>query len=853
MPMRKLLVVDDSPDVHDLVGVWLLEEKLELHSATDGPQCMELARSVRPDLILLDVDMPGANGLDVCRDLKAAPETRDIPVVFLSGTTTTETKLAGLELGAVDYITKPFDPAELRARVRASLRTKQLMDELEQQAATLRESEVCFRVLAENSSDVITRLSPLGKFLYVSPACASVLGYEALELSGRCLYDFVYVDDVANVRQCQRSIPVKGNTATTEYRFRRADGTDVWLEATFRPIAGPGGTEICEVHSSARDISARKQSEAMEQDRTAVLELIARDCSPQEVVSLLINAAERLLHGAASVILLQDGALAQIAPHLPAPLARAIDSRLYRFASDFCSAAAESQSLVITTDLLTDPRWAALAEPAKHSGLRYCSAALLHSARGDTLGMFSLFSACESQPSPTTSTFLSMACKLIAVSEEHYLLNGRLAHQARHDALTGLPNRSLFEDRLRAALGAAAANETSVGVCYLDLDRFKQINDTLGHQAGDTLLCKLVARFREHLGDNDLLARMGGDEFAMIMPDNPDPLATVGRMIESLRESFDIAGTELFVNISAGIAVYPRDGRDATTLQKNADVALYHVKNRGRNGMCCFSAEMNAVTTERIEIETALRQAVARDEIVLYYQPQVDHARRVVGVEALARWNHPSLGFVSPAKFIPIAEETGLIIPLGLAILRQAAAQAKQWVDAGEGVRVAVNVSAVQFAQPDFTDVVADALATAGLEGRWLEIELTESLLMANTHDAITKITRLKQLGVSIAIDDFGTGYSSLAYLQRLQIHTLKVDRSFVADIGGAGHSGAAAILHAVAAMARALGITLIAEGVETEIQQQFLKEIQCPVMQGFLFGRPEVAPAVVRKLAPAA
>jgi diguanylate cyclase (GGDEF)-like protein len=495
--------------------------------------------------------------------------------------------------------------------------------------------------------------------------------------------------------------------------------------------------------------------------------------------------------------------------------------------------------------------------PALAGGLRSCWAALIRSGRDDVLGMFCLYHKVHVPPDETAASFLKMAGKLITIAVEHHQLTDQLAYRAQHDALTGLPNRVLFEDRLQQALLRASISGKPVGVAFLDVDRFKTINDTLGHHAGDVMLCRLVARVSERMGKADTLARMGGDEFAMILPDLADSTAAErfgDSVIGSFKAPLEVLGQELFVTISLGLAMYPKDGRDSVTLKKNADAALYVAKNNGRDRMRCFTADMNNGTRERLDLENSLRRAVENGELRLYYQPKVDASDRITGLEALLRWQHPTLGCIQPAKFIPMAEENGLIVPIGRWVLNEAARQILAWDKAGlRRVPVAVNVSAVQFAQPDFEQELTAVLHAHGLEPRWLELELTESVLMQNMHDARSRLGRLEQIGVNIAIDDFGTGYSSLVYLQRLPIDVLKIDRAFVSVIGSGQPSGKgrddATIVRSIAALAHSLGIGLVAEGVETEHQRDVLLSIGCPVMQGFLYSKPRPAEEIAGML----
>ncbi|MCF8178561.1 MAG: EAL domain-containing protein [Sulfuritalea sp.] len=433
----------------------------------------------------------------------------------------------------------------------------------------------------------------------------------------------------------------------------------------------------------------------------------------------------------------------------------------------------------------------------------------------------------------------------------------QLERLANHDSLTGLPNRNLLMDRLEQATTLARRQGTELAVMFIDLDRFKIVNDTLGHDVGDELLVVLGQRLRDCLREGDTVARIGGDEFVVLLPDigaepeDANQLEHIARkLIVSLADPVQLGEQELFVSASLGISLYPADGIDPTTLLKHADIAMYRAKEEGRNNHQFYRKEMSANATERLSMENHLRRALENDEFTLHYQPQVEaRSGRIVGMEALIRWNNPTLGKVPPGDFIPLTEETGLIVPIGEWVLKTACAQNKAWQDAGlPPVRVAVNLSARQFRSRNIVSLVANTLEATGLEGRYLDIELTESMLMHDPEGIIDILKQLKALGVRIALDDFGTGYSSLAYLKRYPIDEIKIDRSFVREI--LQDSDDAAIVNAILGMSRGLALATVAEGVETLTQQHYLREHDCDRMQGYLFGHPSSADEIAKLLA---
>jgi diguanylate cyclase (GGDEF)-like protein/PAS domain S-box-containing protein len=534
----------------------------------------------------------------------------------------------------------------------------------------LRDSEGRYRLMAENSTDMIARTTPHGIFVYASDALRNLLGYEPAEVIGTPIRDLIHPDD----RPSLRAIVPDAVGRTFSYRARRRDGSLVWFESTSRAILDAAG-EVSEIISVSRDISERRRAEE------------------------------------------------------------------------------------------------------------------------------------------------------------------QIEYQAYHDALTGLPNRLLFRDRLTIALAHAKRQQTSLVVMFLDLDRFKVVNDTLGHSLGDGLLRVVAERLRSELREGDTIARMGGDEFTVLLSDLRDPgdaAKIAQKLLDTVAQPVRVEGHELYVTTSIGIALFPNDGNTAELLLKNADSAMYRAKEAGRNSYQLCTPAMNTRAAERLLVENALRRAIDREELVLHFQPLVRlDTRETVGMEALLRWNRPGYGIVPPATFIGIAEETRMIVPIGEWVLREACRHAR-----AHGMRrVAVNLSPRQFQQSDLRDVVARALDESGLDPRLLELEITESTAMFHTERSIATLTELRDLGVSIALDDFGTGHSSLSYLRHFPIDRVKIDREFVAEIDKSRSNRA--IVSAIVAMAHGLDLAVTAEGVETEAQVEFLREQKCEEVQGFLFGRP--------------
>lgn len=416
-----------------------------------------------------------------------------------------------------------------------------------------------------------------------------------------------------------------------------------------------------------------------------------------------------------------------------------------------------------------------------------------------------------------------------------------LHHLAHHDPLTDLPNRLLFNTHLKQAVARASRMNSRVGILFLDLDRFKNVNDSLGHQAGDELLIEVGKRLQHTLRDEDVLARLGGDEFVILIEgvDDEERLGVfTQRLIDSIAAPFTLRGQEVFIGTSVGISIFPGDGKQADILMRNADSAMYQAKERGRNNYQFYTKKLTEAAFERLMMEMELRKALAADEFSVVYQPQVDMKNdHFIGCEALIRWTHPKMGMISPDKFIPIAEEAGLIAPIGDWVLRRACRDAKPWIEVGLIKRISVNVSGYQVQQGSLLSVVEGALFETGLKAENLELEITETFIMEHAEEAIKTLEAIRELGVYIAIDDFGTGYSSLGYLKRLPVHTLKIDRAFVSD--AAEDTDDAAIIRAIIALAHTLGLEVLAEGVENLEQQDFLVKENCCRAQGYFYSRP--------------
>ncbi len=589
------------------------------------------------------------------------------------------------------------------------------------------------------------------------------------------------------------------------------------------------------------EITSNKRQVILEADKRQILELIARQHSLATVITRVLEMVHDryadLIYTA--LFLRGSGVFRSLAIGLGGEATAELD----RWAAEPMSRAAVAAPPGIVVARPSDLSSQTLPRHGELAGIAACWHAPLHEGSNSVQGQLILCKRSDPEPTADDLAFVELVGQLMAIAVEQHERTRQLAHQAHHDALTGLPNRLLFEDRLRQALEAARRSRHMAAVLFIDLDRFKQINDTLGHAVGDALLVQLARRFEGCVRATDTLARRGGDEFMLVLPDvtSAQQVTRVARRLhDMLRLPFLIDGNELFVSASIGASLYPSDGEDSDSLQRSADAAMYRAKSTLRNSFQFFDARVNRAALERLQLETHLRRAVERDELALYYQPKVNRRGRLAGAEALLRWRHPELGLIPPARFIPLAEELGLIVPIGEWCIGEICRQSRQWQRRGlPPVRVAANVSALQFAQPGFIPMLHQILDQSELDPTWLELELTESMLMGDVAAVSRQLSELRELQLTLAIDDFGTGFSSMVYLQRLPISVLKVDRSFVGRIGRPGDDNERGIVSAIVTLGHHLQMELVAEGVETDAQHSFLQGLGCDLFQGYLFSEP--------------
>ncbi|MES2354185.1 MAG: EAL domain-containing protein [Pseudomonadota bacterium] len=599
----------------------------------------------------------------------------------------------------------------------------------------------------------------------------------------------------------------------------------------------------------------QERSELLRIGQGRVLEMIATNTSIEEVLGNLVLVIESQLDEMYCGILLLDDTShvrESIIPNLPAPFASSLIGLSIGPKAGSSGTAMYLKEPVVVTDILQDPLWDDCRALAIPYGIRSSWSMPIMSHQGDVLGTFTTYCKNVCQPTSVETLLADMAIRIARIAIEHERSQTHIRHMTHHDVLTGLPNRALLEDRIKQAMLYADRYGRAVTLAFVGLDNFKLVNESLGHKKGDQLLKVMADRLTLAMRRTDTVIRVGGDEFVIVLFDQMETadviMPTLQKIRDAVAEPVCIDGHDLHVTCSIGVSTYPSDGQDADILLKNADAAMHIAKELGRNNFQFYTTEMNTTINERLSMHAGLKTAIERDQFPLLYQPQLDlRTGKIIGVEALIRWQHPDLGLVSPAKFIPLAEETGLIVAIGDWVLRTACKQNKSWQDRGfPHITMSVNVSARQLAEKDLVQRVILALKDSGLEPHYLELELTESLIMKDVEQAILIMRELQALGIHLSIDDFGTGYSSLSALKHFPIVRLKIDQSFVRNIPNDQNDKA--IASAMVALGHRLDLKVIAEGVEREDQITFLRDHNCDEMQGFLFSKP-VAPKEVEAL----
>lgn len=671
----------------------------------------------------------------------------------------------------------------------------------------LREAEAKYRSIFENAIEGIFQSTPAGTYITVNPALAEIYGYNSPgELAGTVtnIAQQLYVDPQRRT-QFREIIERDGEINNFESQIQRKDGSVIWISENARIVRDANGV-VQGYEGTTIDITARKDAE----EALRRSELRLRD---------IVEHSSNMFFS-----------------RTPGHVFTYVSPQVRQFLD--CE---PEEALVDWTEFFTD-------NPANREGILAGQRAV---ETGEAQSTYELelqgragrkiWVEVNEAPVVRNGKTLMVVGALVDITQRRTVEN-ELKHQAFHDALTGLPNRLLFMDRLTHALEARQRRRSKLAVLFLDLDRFKNVNDSLGHDIGDQLLQAAAKRLQECLRAGDTVARLGGDEFTILMEDvydETDAIFVAERIADALREPFVIDGHEMFTTTSVGIALSRISNDTPDELLRDADVAMYRAKHKGRAQYEVFDPDMNSRALERLTMETDLWQAINREELCVFYQPKFEiKTEKLIGFEALVRWQHPRFGMISPAEFIPLAEETGLILPIGRWVLNESLRQGRIWQDfTASPLEMSVNLSARQLAQTNLTLEIAEALEQHDFPASLLILEITESVVMADPESAIRTLRELSALGVKLAIDDFGTGYSSLSYLKRFPVDILKIDRDFIQKLGAA--EADLAIVRAIITLARALGLSVTAEGIETAGHLRHLQALDCDRGQGYFFSRP--------------
>jgi len=865
MEIVRILLVEDTPTdaelaIREIKRMEVAHEIMCVDTRTDYEQALE---TFRPDLIISDFSMPAFDGLSA---LKIAREKfPEIPFIFVSGTIGEETAVESLQRGAIDYVLKG-NLKRLAPAIRRALEESKERRARRAMQQALRASEERFRTIVETTMEWIWELDAQWRVTFSNAAVSQMLGYQPEELLGIDCRQLMHDDDrraLEAANAVEIGVPQQRGWKTWTLRWRHKDGSYRWLECNALALFDEHGKTIG-YRGADRDVTER----ILQEEKITRLSRIKSVLSGINSTIVRIRDRQELFKETCRIAVEHgEFMMAWIGwldpdTHEVRPIAQAgaigdlLQQMKFSTREDLpegqgpVGLALRRQRPAICNDVANDSS-VSWREQLLASGCR--SKAIFPLIVDDrALGVLGLHAT---EPGAFTEQELDLLNELandVSFALDYLEKEEKLNYLAYYDALTGLPNRSLLRDRLQQALAYAQRYRRLVAVLFVDLDGFKNINDSLGHKAGDELLKVAADRLKSCLREGDTIARISSDEFALILSDQTSEetvLLAMQRIIANVARPAGIGDHQIVVSCSIGCSLYPKDGLTDVILLRNADTALYRAKQQGRGTAQFYVQEMNVSLNERLQLEQALRQALEREELSLWYQPQIDlRSKRVVGVEALLRWQHPELGQVSPARFIPLAEETGLIVPLGEWALRTACLQHKTWQDAGIVLsRMAVNLSPRQFRHKGMLPQIAEILAMTGLSARFLELEITESMIMHNTEETIKMLRELHDMGIRLSIDDFGTGYSSLNYLKRFRVHSLKIDQSFVRDI--TSDPDDAAIAAAIVSLGHSLKMTVIAEGVETAEQNAFLETLDCDEVQGYYFGKPTPAADFERAL----
>ncbi|OGA10756.1 MAG: hypothetical protein A2W68_16040 [Betaproteobacteria bacterium RIFCSPLOWO2_02_64_14] len=841
----RVLIADDEATSRLLTRETLEQSGFSVVEAEDGGGALSAFDRARPDLVLLDVDMPDMDGFLVCRKLRERPGAQYVPIVMVTGRDDVDSINEAYAAGATDFIPKPINWALLGHRVRYILRASNAVRELGK-------SEEKFRLITENSSDFIAMLDRDGRRLYNSPSYRAVFG--DVDLPGTDSFQEIHPEDREMIRRIFRETVETGIGQQARFRWVLKDGSVRFIESQGNVIQDESGL-VSKVVVVSRDVTERaKQQEKIERLSriTAVLSginsAIVRTRDRKEMLEEACRIAVDHGRFAFAWIGLLDRATMQVEPVAWSGSEQGLLKQLRLSAREevpegqgLAGRAVRGKKPIICNDIATD-ELLQVSKPALGKGFRSLVFLPLL-VEGESVGVFALYAAEPGVFDDEEMKLLQELAGDVSFGLETNEKAQRLDYLAYYDALTGLPNRSLYQERLSRLTEAARPGATKQAVVVVDVRGFHVVNDNLGRHTGDTLLRLVAQRLRENVRASDTLGRIGGDQFGLILTDVANE-TQIGLLLEkifgALAEPFPANGEPVRLSVKGGVTVFPTatDGASADALLTNAEAALKKAKASPETYLF-YAPHINAAIANRLALESKLRRALDQRQFVLHYQPKVEsQTGRIVGLEGLLRWNDPHKGLIQPYQFIPVLEETGMILDVGSWVLQQAMTDYQKLQAGGlPPPRIAVNVSSMQMRQKDFPGYVAAAIGDGGAGTSGLDIEITESVLMDDIERSIEALRKIRKMGIGVALDDFGTGYSSLSYIARLPANTLKIDKSFVADMTTSSEK--LAIVSVVISLGHALDMKIVAEGVETEEQSKLLRLIKCDEMQGYLFSKP--------------
>ncbi|MDA8233133.1 MAG: EAL domain-containing protein [Magnetospirillum sp.] len=805
---KTVLIVEDNPGDSRLVQHYLREgaRPVQARIADTLAAALGILAAEHIDAVLLDLSLPDSFGIETLERLRSAHPL--VPVVVLTGTNDEGLALEALRRGAQDYLVKGVGDSDLVCRsVHYAIERSRVDQEL-------RRSEARFRAVFANAGVGVVLIQPDGHFVEVNRAFSATLGYGEAELKAMTIRDLVHPEDVAREDEAAAEMADgKRDSYTLQQRYRTRDGRIVWGRITVTAVRDEETQDIRFLVGVMEDVTDRKRLEDHLRLSATVFENTGEGL-------FITDAERRIIH--------VNRAFTEITGYQPEDVLGRNPSILAsgRHGPDFYARMWQA--------LDAKGKWQGEIWDRRKSGEMFAGWQNIAAVRGGGGGVVN---------------YVAVISDITSRKE----VEERLSYAANHDPLTRLPNRTLFQERLSRALARAGRSRNIVALLFIDLDRFKLVNDTFGHLAGDMLLQQVAERVNRAIRQGDTVARLSGDEFVVILEDLADPrdsAMVAQKILRLLAEPFDLDGRSATISSSIGVALYPADAGDAQSLVKLADEAMYKAKRIGRNN-CQFHSEIvSAQAFERMALESALRGALERREFELYYQPVFDaRSGATVAVEALLRWRHPAVGMVVPSQFLPLAEETGLIVPIGRWVLEEGCRQANAWRAGGNaGLKLAVNLSARQLHEPEVVEWVAAALEASGLPPENLIIEIPESSVVDMAGESGGAFARLAALGINLTIDEFGSGYSSFTFLRRLPANALKISQTFVHNL--AANTDDAEIVSAIVAVARGLHMAVVGTGIETEEQFAALTAHGAAWVQGFLFAYPMPADRLTEFLA---